>query len=411
MREKWNCIFLHQHAGGDTNKQLENNTTKNLLLTLRDTDNSFTKQLLSTGFRGMDWEGYEIEEVDTQASLNSDKVIDALEDGTKGFLLGISRYGKSVATEGEPTRNANSTIDGLVVLRNSRGQERLVGIEVKTYSDKLESGQMGKYRRQLQIPLEENHSRLGTVSWGEVYETVNNHARREGADNVAPRKLSKDGYLWNEFAKSLRNDQLEITIAQNNSTPYKRLWMRPANSQAKGNGDYEVTLTWENTDNVTKSRLGWIGIDAFEELLAQLPLGVRMAAFGKGEVSYQRFLDELYTTEKYADIEDGANKNLSRTELPDGSERAFRMKWITDENDDKIVSNRPHFRVVKYYASGKYAQGASPNLDPEAFEELFGSIPVETRRDALVGDPNPDMSQLWKQLIHEENQFQDPRES
>ncbi|WP_135304789.1 hypothetical protein [Haloarcula amylovorans] len=409
MDQKWNSVFLYQHAGQDTLHQLENNTSKNLLTILRDTDRSFAQWLLSSGFSGVDWKGFELKKVDTQVSLNSDDITESLDDGAKGYLLGISRYGEQVGADERPTRNNSSTIDGWLVLQDNHGEKRFIGIEVKTYSDKLEPTQMAKYRHQLQIPPEPEHPRAGTLTWGQLYNEVTSRVPQKYVEEQLQHKLEKDEYLWNEFAKSLRFDQLEVIIAQNDGPPYKRLWMRPAIAQPDSDANYEITLTWENTTNVTKSRLGWMGTNIFEDLLTQLPRPVREATFGEENISYQRFVDALYDTDEYAEIEDKKNMNISRKELPDGSDRAFRMKWITDEDDNEIVSKYPHFRIVKYYSSGKYAQGSSPNLDPIAFESLFESIPIEIREQALIGNPEPDLSSLWEHLVHNEDAFQDPR--
>jgi hypothetical protein len=406
MDEKWDNIFLYQHGGEDTARQLENNTTKNLLKVAQDTDKRFVSWLVSTGFPEAEWGEYELEHVETQVSLRGDDVTDALDEGAEGYLLGISRYGERVATDADPNPNARSTIDGWLEFEGPEGR-RLVGIEVKTYSDKLQPGQMSKYRHHLQIPRDPDSACLGTLTWGQIYSAANK-ATREGRASKQRRELGKDAYLWDEFARSLLYDQLEIIVAENEGTPNKRIWMRPDPSATESEEKFEATVTWEDSDNVTKSRLGWIAAEALEDLLSQLPQSVREAAF-REPVSYSRFLEALYAVDEYAHIENKKDDNIARIELSDGSDRAFRMKWITDDETGEIVSEVPHFRIVKYYESGRYTQGASPNLDPRAFETLFGSIQPGLRRRALIEDP--DFSELWRTTVEDSTVFRDPRAS
>ncbi|MFB6187205.1 MAG: hypothetical protein ABEI86_10110, partial [Halobacteriaceae archaeon] len=376
-----------------------------------DTDNQLLRWLLSTGFPEVQWTDYNLSSIDSQVTLHTDSVQNKLESGGEGYLLGISRYGEKVATETDPDQNADSTIDGYFELVGPDDQSRLVGIEVKTYSDQLRAGQMSKYRHWLDIPRNPGSPRLGTVTWGSIYAALNDAVKTKNSVNVPPAEMKKDPYLWKEFGQALLYDQLEVVVAENNETPHKRMWMRPSPDTSDTISDYELTITWEDSNNATRSRLGWMSTAAFEELLKQLPLSVRKAAFGDPSVSYTRFLNALYEVDKYSNIQNQTTKNIARTKLADGSERAFRMKWLTDDETGEIVSEVPHFRIIKYYESGNYAQGSAPNLDPDAFEALFESIPVDIRRQALVGTPDPDVSILWKKTIEDTTNFTDPRAS
>lgn len=411
MNEKWDNIFLYQHAGDDTNKQLENNITKNLLKIVQDTDSQLLQWLLSRGFPDEQWTDYKLSSVDSQVTLHTGSVQEKLEAGGEGYLLGISRYGEEVATETDPDQTADSTIDGYLELVGPDNRSRLIGIEVKTYSDQLRAGQMSKYRHWLGIPRNPESPRLGTVTWGAIYAALNDAVKAQNSANTPRPEMGKDPYLWKEFGQALLYDQLEVIVAENNEAPHKRMWMRPSPDSSDTNSSYEITITWEDSNNATKSRLGWMSTTEFEELLNQVPLSVRKAAFGDPSVSYPRFLDALYEVDEYSNIQNQTTKNIARTALTDGSERAFRMKWLTNDETGEVVSEVPHFRIVKYYKSGNYAQGSAPNLDPDAFESLFESIPMDIRRQALVGNPEPDVSVLWEKTVEDTTNCTDPRTS
>lgn len=378
-----NNIFTYHRIGPHRNQQLERNTTKNLLKVLNDTDKKGLQTFLRQAFPGFPAIDQDAVEIELEASIDA-----ADYTGQDTYLLGISRRGRDVATD-DPSTDEQSCIDGLIRVR-SEERQATIGVEVKTGDDSLKADQMAKYKHELSI-TDSAHS--ASLQWRAVYGLFADLA-------VDPAFSEKDTYLFQEYADYLEYEQLTTVVAEHRGNPSKRLRLRrqPSDTDNWTAGELMVKITWETADERESSGLGWISAEVFEDLLTDLPPRIRNAAFGGDSVSYNAFIEQVY--EEWPEIKEHKDRNIAHSKrLPDGSSRRLRLKWISDD-DRNLVRDVPDLRIVEYTSDGTYNRFAvPPNLDPDAFEGLFGDIPKSVRQDVFCEEPN--LERLWTYYLNQ----------
>lgn len=437
MKGKWDNLFTYQP--GDTRTgQLENNTTKNLLKILQDTDLDILQTFLSEIFESTNWP--DAERINTKSvSIERETQLNKLEiDDHNKFLLGISR--RNVSEETSPEEDKNNRIDGTITF-SADGERFAVAIEVKTQRDSLGENQLKRYSKAIfgddaSIEDLENKDVLKKIDWWDVFGVFRDLLLDRLSGNIdipisshnEVRKIKKDEYLLNEFIRYLEHEQLETIIARTGDENIKRLRMfRQQESDGKWpEGQLMINLTWEEDDGSKISKIGPQPAKNFEHLLWQVGREGKQQeeefdsrySGSQQESTRQDMVDSMSKKEREirADIfcagadgknvdycsllgwadetmplfQDGSANKIASTRMDDGNfdqSNKYRKVYLQHKN------GHLHFKLKHYSEKNNPSPQTPPILSATEFEKLFECIDPNIRKKVFV---EPELDRLWE---------------
>lgn len=198
-REAWENPFWFERRGEGEEKrrQLENNTTKNLLITLKDLEKSdLTKKLLTT--IGVESNQSDIKKIEDY--LYQEK-IKRLKHRENLILVGLSYHNDFSRDEIDYLEGNfdDKQPDCAIVYRKESGNKVTVVIEIKTGRDDLEKQQISKYISGLDLDPDTN---FYLADWSKIYKTFKKQL--QNSDYLEHRGR----YLLKNFLKYLEIEEM-----------------------------------------------------------------------------------------------------------------------------------------------------------------------------------------------------------
>lgn len=433
MKQKWDQLFTYERRDAHGSSQLENNTTKNLLKTLRDIDVDATNAILTDWFPESEWAAS-----DVQYEFQSD--VRQVDETAENYLVGISRFRYAdspiwAQEEKQASEDQRSIVDGCITVDRNENRTANILIEVKTGGSPLEESQMACYRRAAGINASE---RTHVVQWLPLYRrlrTLQNGdtvgALQDGESGPSGTELDRESYLLKEFADYLEIEQLKPVLAQiGEDDPVSATKILRMTRQRTPNGKWPLgTLLFEFEWKEGGNGIGPFPASAFGHLLAQIgtdgltendPPAVH--AMDVDDVSPanqinrgQAVREEIFvpasdegSNEEVGDVNPDALRTwvdsaetvgnstgeyFAATRHPDGEfPESGKIKRLRLEDDE--------FFCLKHFSETDNHSTPKPHLSEDEFRRLFAEIPRETRRAGLV---EANMMELWDYILSGES--------
>lgn len=395
-------LFWYEEGNSHSNTQKENNTTDSLLKCLKECSDTLSRSLVgeSMGIElpsgTFDWE------FTSQPVLSEENVGEWSIVPERTYLVGISKKGRAVAANADPTGIEGSERprpDGLIQLRDRNHPDTdpyTIVLEVKTGDDTLSTEEMAKYRAAVGLTAPEHSDQCQEIDWLSVYGVFTDHLERTDRQ--------PDRFLIDEFKEYLSWFELDRTIATHPGSYPK--FMKLSGSPQEGRNKIEVKFTWERDDGTNSQSPSFTAAE-LNTCLDQIPQEIRKDAFVGADLSVL----EGWARSKYGDgaIDDGQRIAVSPAEedgatvVVNQSNDIAKIRMETTENVVESIDVRHKAlymdgsNLLPIWAgdNGRKNTHIPAVLDPEAFETLMEELDRATRYEAF-GMESPDIGALWE---------------